>query len=560
MNDNLKITDVSTVKGQMVSIDIKDLPILPLDVKPMPWKPLTDTQKENTACILDEVCALNIPMPKSPAEEEELVNKFLTGMRKLFSKENNWTCLPMLETSMDNCVQCNSCSEACHLYEMSGKNEMYRPNYRSEILRRIYKQYVKKEPLAKWRYGDMGLNWKTVARLGELSYRCNLCRRCAQVCPIGVDNGLIAREIRKLFSQELGIHPPELHDKGTMLQMKVGSSTGLTPEVIKDTVASFDEDFSELTGVKFTTPFDVQGADVLLIHNAGEVVTWAENVAAFSIIFQEAGLSWTMSSKMLAYDGVNYGLFYDDTQLARIILKHMEAAKELGVKKIVIGECGHATKALSVLGDRTVPYDMQVPRESCYVTLRDIVMSGKLKLDPSRNFFPVTLHDPCNIVRLMGIVEPQREILRKIAPKFREMPCNGVHNYCCGGGSGFAIMTRNNLEQWRNNISGRKKMWQISEAFKECLGPETKKYICAPCSNCKGQIRDILGVNKLFTKNSLAYGGLVELIVNAMTNVNPFSIWEGCGEMEMVDWATEAKEIWEAQQAQEAGNNSEEKK
>ena len=26
MNDNLKITDVSTVKGQMVSIDIKDLP------------------------------------------------------------------------------------------------------------------------------------------------------------------------------------------------------------------------------------------------------------------------------------------------------------------------------------------------------------------------------------------------------------------------------------------------------------------------------------------------------------------------------------------------------
>ena len=52
---------------------------------------------------------------------------------------------------------------------MSGHNEMYRPNYRSEIFRRIYKQYVKKEPLAKWRYGDMCLNWKTVARLGELA-------------------------------------------------------------------------------------------------------------------------------------------------------------------------------------------------------------------------------------------------------------------------------------------------------------------------------------------------------------------------------------------------------
>ena len=102
------------------------------------------------------------------------------SVRKLFTPENNWTCLAMLDTTMDYCAQCNSCSAACHLYEMSGEHEMYRPNFRSELFRRIYKQYVKKEPLAKWRYGDIDLNWKTVVRLAELSYRCNLCRRCAQ--------------------------------------------------------------------------------------------------------------------------------------------------------------------------------------------------------------------------------------------------------------------------------------------------------------------------------------------------------------------------------------------
>ena len=167
------------------------------------------------------------------------------------------------------------------------------------------------------------------------------------------------------------------------------------------------------------------------------------------------------------------------------------------------------------------------------MTLNQILKEGRLKLDPSRNDFPVTLHDPCNIVRLMGIVEPQREVLRAIAPKFREMPCHGVNNYCCGGGSGFAIMTRNNIDAWRGNITGRKKFWQISEAFKECLGPETKKYICAPCSNCKGQIRDILEENGLYVKNSFAYGGLVELIVNAMVDVKPgFIKWEGDEEEE----------------------------
>ncbi len=522
MNKNLKLTDVSTVEGQLIEYDLNDIPDLPLDVEKHPCAPFSDKMKEDYCCdLLDGVSVLNIPRPKNALEEEELVNKFLSGMRKLFSKENNWTFVNMLEASMDCCAQCNSCSEACHLYEMSGGNPMYRPNFRSEIFRRIYHQYIKKEPLAKLRYGDMPLNWKTVVRLGEMAYRCNLCRRCAQVCPIGVDNGLIAREIRKLFSQEMGFAPQELHKKGTELQMERGSSTGMTPDIVKENVEFIDEDYTEITGVGIETPFDKKGADILLIHNAGEVMAWPENVACFSLIFNAAGLSWTMSSKMVGYDGVNYGVFYDDAQTARIAIQHMQAAKELGVKKIVIGECGHATKALTVIADRVVPYDLQVPREPCYVTLRDIIKEGRLKLDPSRNDFPVTLHDPCNIVRLMGVVEPQREILRAIAPQFREMPCNGVNNYCCGGGSGFAIITRNNMNVWRGNIAGRKKFWQISEAFKDCLGPETKKYICAPCSNCKGQIRDILEENDLYTKNSFAYGGLVELIVNCMTDVTP---------------------------------------
>ena len=49
--------------------------------------------------------------------------------------------------------------------------------------------------------------------------------------------------------------------------------------------------------------------------------------------------------------------------------------------------------------------------------MEEIVLSGKIKFDPARNTFPVTLHDPCNMVRLMGIV-PQRRILKKICPGF----------------------------------------------------------------------------------------------------------------------------------------------
>jgi len=519
--ERLKINDISKDTEKLASVNPEDLMPLPEDFEEGPWGELTEETKDKYACILDNTCILQIPRPKTKEEEDELVRKFLSGMEKLFTKENNWTFLAMLETSMEHCAKCNTCAEACHLYEASGRHDMYRPLYRSEVFRRIYKKYVKKEPFSGLRNGDIDLNWRTVARLGELAYRCNICRRCAQTCPIGVDNALIAREIRKIFSQEMGIAPPELHEKGSMLQLKVGSSTSMNNLVAKDNVEFIDEDFSNETGYKFKTPWDVKGADVLLIHNAGEILAWPENIAAFSIIFKAAGISYTLSSDLAAYDSINYGVFYDDVQFARTALLHAQAAKNLGVKKIVLGECGHAHKALTVIADRVLPPGLQIPRESFLSMLRDIVVNDKIKLDPSRNNFPVTLHDPCNITRLMGIIKPQRDIVKKICPQFREMTPHGVNNYCCGGGSGYAIMSRNTIPEWRAKITGRKKLSQIMNAFSDSRGPEIRKYVCAPCSNCKGQMRDLFKRYELLEKESLTYGGLVELVVNAMTDVKP---------------------------------------
>ncbi|MCK7515279.1 MAG: hypothetical protein MZV70_72320 [Desulfobacterales bacterium] len=48
---------------------------------------------------------------------------------------------------------------------------------------------------------------------------------------------------------------------------------------------------------------------------------------------------------------------------------------------------------------------------------------------------------------------------------------------------------------------------------------EVPKYVCAPCSNCKGAIRDIIGYYHAEERSHLYYGGLVELIVNAMAGM-----------------------------------------
>jgi len=533
MKENrIRVEDISKPSGQLIQLNPEEFMELPYpyntpESQP-PLKKLTEEVREKFESDLDGHLALKLPKPKNKEEEEQLVNKFLDGLRKLLSKENNWTFLMPLMLSLEYCAKCQTCSDACPIYLSSGKKEVYRPTFRSEVIRRIVNKYIKKggKLFAKFTGNDIELNWKTVARLAELAYRCTICRRCAQTCPIGVDNALITHELRKLFSQEMGIAPEELHEKGSVQHLKKGSSTGMIRQAFIDTLEFLEDDIEEKIGKRIKMPIDKKGADILLIHNAGEYLSWPENPEAFAILFEAAGINWTLSSEVLGYDAVNYGVWYDDVQLARVALKHAQIAKDLGVKKIVVGECGHAHKAITVIADRVLIKDLNIPRESCMPLLEDIVLNEKVKLDPKKNDFPITLHDPCNMVRLMGIVEPQRRVLRKIAPKFREMTPHGVENYCCGGGSGFAIMPSVNFPDWRSSISARMKFKQILEVFQDVIDPEIKKMVCAPCSNCKGGIRDVLDYYDAWEKTGIFYTGLVEIIVNAMVDIKePFIEW-----------------------------------
>ena len=525
---DLKPSDLNRPDEQLVQVEeLMPLP-RPYDKPGMEpdFMEVKPAWREKYCTSLDGFVAIDtLTRPKSKEEEEEFVRKFLSGLEKLFTDANNGMRQPLM-LSFEYCAKCDTCSNACHIYEGSGNNELYRPIFRVEALRKIYKKYftTSGKLLGGLVGADLEATWESIARLGESAYRCNLCRRCAQTCPLGLDNGIMAKEIRKIFSMEMGIAPSPIHKKGTENQLKTGSSTGLTKPAFLDNIEFLEEEIEDKFGLKIKFPIDKKGADILLIHNAGEYVAWPENPMAFAILFEAAGLNWTLSSDIIGYDSVNYGIWYDDAQAKKIALSQMKVARDLGVRRVVEGECGHAHKAAAISADRMALGSEKVPVESFFPLLRDIVKSGAIKFDPSRNNFPVTLHDPCNVVRQMGIVMPQREVLHQLAPQFREMTPHGVDNYCCGGGSGFAIMHGQNFGDFRNKISARKKFAQILNAFQDTIeDPQIVKYICAPCSNCKGTMRDILEYYEATEKFNVQYGGLIELVVNAMVDLKkPF--------------------------------------
>jgi ferredoxin len=354
----LRVCDIANPAGQLTEVPARNLVPLPAPydrVEDLPErKQLRPDVLDRIDTSLDGFSALGFSRPQTAEDEKRFVEAFLSGVAKLLSAENNWTFLEQLTLSLDHCARCQTCIEACPIYTASGHDEVYRPTFRSEVFRRLVKQYARPggKTLARLKGEHVEINATTVARLLESAYRCTLCRRCAQACPMGVDNALLTREIRKLFSMEMGIAPKEIHEKGSMLQLRVGSSTGMNPRAVRDNVSFLDEEIHDQTGLTIETPWDKEGADVLLIHNAGEILAWPENPMAFAIILEAAGISWTMSSELAAYDSVNYGVWYDDAQFARVAVRQAEAARKLKVKKIVLGECGHGHKASMVIADR----------------------------------------------------------------------------------------------------------------------------------------------------------------------------------------------------------------
>jgi Fe-S oxidoreductase len=230
-----------------------------------------------------------------------------------------------------------------------------------------------------------------------------------------------------------------------------------------------------------------------------------------------------MSSE-LAGDELGRTFVEDGVELLRTARRSLRVARSLKARKIIAGESGVAYRALHAFAPRPGDDEPEVTRESVVTLIRDIVGSGRLEFDPIRNDFPVTVHDPCNLVR-HGVVEPQREVLRRLCPQFREMDPWAEQNYCCGGGGGLARIETTG--EWRVQVSGRTKMEQVLDAFSECLDADTRKYLCAPCGDCKSQLGELLEAHAPWEKHRIKCGGLAELAANAAVAVRPgFLNWE----------------------------------
>jgi hypothetical protein len=179
----------------------------------------------------------------------------------------------------------------------------------------------------------------------------------------------------------------------------------------------------------------VKGAEVLLVTPSADFFAepHVESLIGYGKVFHAAGISWTLSRK--ASEAGNFGMFIGNyEQMRKISMRVREAALELGVKRIVVGECGHAWRvAYSFWNTLIGPFDYldpryPVPQHICELT-DDLIQQGALKFDREKNDDRiVTFHDSCNVARAsrMGntpggqFVIPRR-IITSVANNFHDM-------------------------------------------------------------------------------------------------------------------------------------------
>lgn len=376
-------------------------------------------------------------------------------------------------SQLEACTRCGICAEACHFYEATGNPE-YAPVWKVELLKRTYEQRFTLSGKAKLAMGvDRKIVDADILRWSKIVYEaCTLCNKCAMVCPMGIQLGPIIHEVRTAMSNA-GAVPDDLMAAVTK-QVNEGSPLGATQSVWEQRIEWIADEW------EVELPKDVKGAETLVVFTSIEIMKFPENIAAIAKILNKAGEKWTISSK--GREVVNFGFYEGSSERTKLFMTRLfDAAKELGVKRLMVTECGHAYDALRW----TAANMMDVPEglEVVHIVgmLGEYVRAGRIKL--KRGAFDdgtITFHDACKIQRRGSHIKEPREILKILAPNsFKEMSPNKEEAICCGGGGG--IIAIKEADPIRYSVFGLK----IDQLKK--VGANT---VTMTCSNCRLQFTD----------------------------------------------------------------------
>ena len=382
-------------------------------------------------------------------------------------------------------AKCSRCATTCQVYQATGDLKDI-PCYRSELLLSVYRRHFTLGGMLRGKIAGTGhLTDEKIQEMAQSFYNCTACRRCVNECPSGIDHGLITHLGRYILS-EIGITPRALVvSTREQLEGTSGNTSAVPVPALLDTLEFLSEDMLEEKGVNIKFPIDIENSDYVFFPAVSDFLMEAETLMGIAAVFTATGDKWTTGTGY--FDGINYGLFYSDRILERVVKKIDAETKRLNGKNVLIGECGHASRSAKMFLPAYCGGDKAFPVINIMEYTYKVWKEGRLKLDPNIVTEKVAYHDPCNIARTKWIVNQPREILKAFCKNYVEMTPSGEDNICCGGGGGTVSLDE--IRSYRTTVGGKLKADQIRKSG--C------KILVAPCANCKKQLKELVEDQKI---------------------------------------------------------------
>jgi heterodisulfide reductase subunit D len=360
------------------------------------------------------------------------------------------------------CGKCGDCILACPVFEET-QDERLAPAFRIRALK----------TLAKARYGIRALlfgrhraNPDEVQKFVSSVYQCTLCGRCMAVCPYQFN--LI-----------------DLWEKARERAVESGFGLDTIEELINITIAEKNvlnrphvrhKDWARgLIDVK-------EKAHTVYFVGCGTSYTPTLRPAARAVatLLNSAGEDWTiLDDQWCCAIPQKFG---GGTETLQDFAAHnVEAIESTGAEKVVFN-CPGCYRMFKQEYPRILGRPLNFSPIHITELVYDYIKTGRISLKEKMNE-RITYHDPCELARLLGIIDQPRSVLEELSTSFLELPENKFNTRCCGSGGLYkAIDTKTSLE-----IAKRR----INQA--EMIGSST---IISACPACFTNLRQATRVMK----------------------------------------------------------------
>ncbi len=364
--------------------------------------------------------------------EEEELDSMLSDLTRLTKNQ---------VLDIFSCVECGRCSDVCPAHRGGGILDP--KNHFILDLR---------QPI---------LNSSDVNVLNDINveagWECTTCQACTYACPVG-NQVEKSDEIRRLQVMVEGQVPQE-YQKLFMNLQETGNTEGAFKSSLADNLPKFTPDKEYVLWLGCFARYNLDPAFTKSVENYTKILDAAE--VSYGVLEKE----WCSG------DPANR---LGEKMTYQLLMEHN--LEQLVAAKKVTTMCPHC--AVNVGKEYGNYHSLHYEIEHHTEVISSLIDNGRLSIS-GKSSEAVTYHDPCNLSRMLEVVDAPRNAIKATANDFFELEESGTNTLCCGAGGGL---------WWKKEGSGRTHL-----ARAEQIVESRAETVVTGCNFCYGMFNQGLG-------------------------------------------------------------------